>query len=128
MIDPLVVAEVRRLLSLGWSQRKIAKKLYLEVSKGTIGRIANGKRPDYPSGRFSDEGNPDLFGSGPPKRCPHCGALIYGHCVKLMAELMGSKKPPKSNGWSGELNLQLNKRHRRRYRKLRFGPAKKRHN
>lgn len=77
MIEPSVVEEVRRLLAEGkLSQRKIAS--HIGISRATVGAIANGKRPDYKPRPRSDD---DPFQqSGPPKRCPGCGGVVYLPC------------------------------------------------
>ncbi|MEM9187507.1 MAG: helix-turn-helix domain-containing protein [Planctomycetota bacterium] len=73
------VNEVRRLLNEGrLSQRKIAKQL--GVSRGTVNALATGRRGDF--GREPTEARPE---SGPPKRCPTCGMLVYLPCVYCQA-------------------------------------------
>ena len=47
MLSPAQVEEVRRRLARGnISQRQISREL--RISRGTIGAIASGKRPNYP--------------------------------------------------------------------------------
>jgi len=78
MIAPKIVAEVRRLLEeKTHSQRKIAR--LVGVSRGTVGTIALGRRPDYDLRRSlcEDEGDePD----SPPERCPGCGGMVQMPC------------------------------------------------
>lgn len=77
MIEPSVVEEVRRLLAEGkLSQRKIAK--HLGISRATVGAIASGKRPDYQP-RPREEDDPFQI-TGPPRRCPGCGGVVYLPC------------------------------------------------
>ena len=79
MLPLAVVEEIRRLLDEGkLSQRKIAAKL--DVSRGTVGAIVNGKRGLY--GREPDPEQPDLPSlDQPPERCPGCGAMVHKPCV-----------------------------------------------
>jgi hypothetical protein len=76
MIAPALVAEVERLLAEGkLSQRAIAR--LTRISRGTIGCIAAGRRPDYEIlAAADDEEQP----AGPPQRCPGCGGLVYMPC------------------------------------------------
>ena len=60
MLDPAVVARTRHLLGDGQSQREINRRL--PISRGSVHRIATGKRPDYPVRRLP--------------RCPDCGARL----------------------------------------------------
>ncbi|MBX7168449.1 MAG: helix-turn-helix domain-containing protein [Pirellulales bacterium] len=77
MLSPELVLEIRRLLAEGrLSQRKIAKQL--GVSRATVGAIASGKRPDY-APRLPREDEP-LRPTGPPRRCPRCGGMVYLPC------------------------------------------------
>ena len=76
MIPPAIVEEARRLLAGGeLSQRKIAA--LLKISRGTIGAIALGRRPDYPP---PDEADEDPGNLQPPVRCRGCGGLVYAPC------------------------------------------------
>ena len=83
MLPLAVVEEIRRLVEEGvLSQRKIATKL--NVSRGTVGAIANGKRGLY--GSEPDPENPEICSlSLPPERCPGCGALVYMPCILCRA-------------------------------------------
>ena len=79
MIATAVADEIRELLGSGQlSQRKIA--LRVGVSRGTVNAIALGRRPDYPARRGgpSDDFIPP---SGPPRRCPGCGAKVRMPCL-----------------------------------------------
>lgn len=70
------VREVERLLAEGQlSQRKIAR--VVGVSRGVIGLIARGERPDY-SARQQDQA--ELVPLGPIERCPGCGGRVYVPC------------------------------------------------
>jgi hypothetical protein len=74
MISPAKVEEVRRLLAQGnISQRQIARQLSL--SRGVVGSIASGRRPDY-SLRTPQEPLCLL----PAVRCPGCGGFVHPPC------------------------------------------------
>ncbi|MEM8943729.1 MAG: helix-turn-helix transcriptional regulator [Planctomycetota bacterium] len=83
MLPLAVVEEVRRLLDeKKLSQRKIAQKL--QVSRGTVGAIASGKRGIY--GREPSDESPELSCMElPPERCDGCGATVYKPCVLCRA-------------------------------------------
>jgi hypothetical protein len=71
------VIEIRRLLALGQlSQRNIAT--LTGTSRGTVGAIASGTRPEYESrpARQDECGEP----LGPAVRCPGCGGKVYLPC------------------------------------------------
>ena len=71
MLPLAKVQEIKRLLDEGdLSQRRIAKQL--EVSRGVVAAIANGRRGLH--GRESTHRDEDLE-LGPPERCPKCGHL-----------------------------------------------------
>jgi DNA-binding XRE family transcriptional regulator len=74
MATPAKVAEVRQLLAQGnISQRQIAR--FLGISRGTVGAIASGKRPDY-SPKI-----PELpLCLLPPVRCRGCGGYVHPPC------------------------------------------------
>jgi len=78
MIAPGIVDEVVRLLDEGrLSQREIAR--VSGISRGTVGSIAQGKRPRV---RTSDDTFLDPTRPlGPPRRCPGCGGLVYLPCL-----------------------------------------------
>jgi DNA-binding XRE family transcriptional regulator len=120
MIAPSVVHEIKRLLAEGkYSQRRIAR--ITGVSRGTVGAIASGKRPDYET-RARD---PELEleqPTGPPRRCPGCGGLVYlpcrlCHVRKLVAEARIARPPAKREG---PLQLDLSDDHRARYERIRL--------
>ena len=70
MIATEAVAEIRRLLvedRLG--QREIAR--LTGVSRGSVGAIGSGRRPDYESQPDPPDDGPEEP-SGPPARCPGC--------------------------------------------------------
>jgi hypothetical protein len=124
MIAPSVVHEIKRLLAEGkYSQRKIAR--ITGVSRGTVGAIASGKRPDYET-RARD---PELEleqPAGPPRRCPGCGGLVYMPCRlchvrKLVGEARIARPPAKREG---PLRLELSGDHRARYERVRLGRTK----
>jgi len=79
MLPLALVEEIRRLLDEGQlSHRKIAAKL--DVSRGTVGAIASGRRGIYgrePNSEDSSLACQDFA----PERCRHCGAMVYKPCV-----------------------------------------------
>lgn len=118
MLAPSMVAEIRRLLAEDkLSQRKIAR--LSGVSRGTVGAIASGKRPDYGPRPSDDE--PDRP-SGPPQRCATCGGMVYMPC-----RLCALRERPAATGKSLRmdprpdlpLELELRPEHRRRYEQVR---------
>jgi hypothetical protein len=79
MIAPALIAEIKRLLTIGKSsQRKIATQM--SVSRGTVSGIANGTRPDYEARRREREQEESLLPTGPLERCPGCGGMAYMPC------------------------------------------------
>jgi len=120
MLAPALVAEVRRLLAEGrLSYRKIAK--LSGVSRGTIGAIATGRRPDYPPPRAGEEES--LEPSGPPERCPECGGMVYMPC--RLCSMRGATaaeriRPAIPDAEVEELpSLDLKQEHRQRYEQVR---------
>ena len=79
MIALAVEEEIRRLLGEGeLPQRAIARKL--GISRGTVGAIARGKRPDY-TRRSRQETRDSVFVDGPVRRCLTCGARVKMPCL-----------------------------------------------
>jgi len=117
MLDPARVAEVKRLLAEGLSNRKVAART--GVSRQTVNRIASGKRPDY--GPKKPQPGAIVF-SGPARRCPKCGALVYPPCYacRVRSRLASSPRPYRdSPGEAVPLGLALNLEHRARYELIR---------
>jgi hypothetical protein len=119
MIAPQIVSEVRRLLAerkLGY--RKIAE--LTGISRGSVGAIATGRRPDYepqPREEESDEPN------GSPERCPGCGGLSYMPCRLCRVRKAMSQRPrPASRRPQSEcvepLELNLRPEHRARFEEV----------
>lgn len=71
MID---VEAVKQLLSQGWNQRSIARKL--NIARGTVSAIAHNKykKPRQPK-------PPEFWQPGPLARCKTCGGLVYMPCL-----------------------------------------------
>ncbi len=120
MIPPETVRETRRLLAEGkLSQRKIAK--LLRISRGTVGGIASGKRTDYIRRPTNDD--EPIRPSGPPKRCPDCGHMVYMPCRICRAR---SERDRRRSGpvrrlfalLDEPLGLNLREEHQRRYEKV----------
>ena len=124
MIAPSVVNQIKRLLAEGkYSQRKIARMT--AVSRGTVGAIASGKRPDYQA-RARERAEEFPQPTGPPRRCPGCGGLVYMPCRlchvrKLVAESRVARPPARPEE---RLRLQLSEGHRARYERVRLRRAK----
>lgn len=122
MIAPAVVQEVRRLLAKGnLSQRKIAG--LTGISRGTVGAIAAGKRPDHESlGRAAKDEFPEP--AGPLQRCPGCGGMVYMPCRLCHARALKarSSRPP-IPAWLVQLDeplgLDLREDDRARYEQIR---------
>lgn len=117
MIAPEIVADVRRLLAEGThSQRKIAR--LTGISRGTVGAIASGRRPDYNN---FDNGNLEEP-SGPPKRCPGCGGKVYMPCLLCRARKESAENPRGSARGSVvapvRVSLELRPEHHARYRQV----------
>ena len=90
MIASPVVDEIKRLLSDGeLSQRKIA--LRIGVSRGTVGSIAGGKRPDYEARRRLREDR-FIMPAGPPLRCPGCGGMAQMPCLACHVRTLANGK------------------------------------
>jgi len=122
MLAQEVVHRIERLLADGrLSQRKIAR--LVGVSRGTVGVIAGGRRPDYEALRRRRQEEEGPRPVGPPRRCPGCGAMVTSDC--LACELRHSGPAPRRprRGDSFELGeaaaLELRGEHRRRYERLR---------
>ncbi len=116
MVDPQLVVEVKRKLEQGLKQRQIARDL--PISRGTIGRIANGTRPDYEAAeRYELEAG----ASGPPVRCPECGAkVVITPCraCKIHQVLKRGGLAVSRYGPGGSLALDLTEEERRRYEEI----------
>jgi len=122
MIAPQMIDEVRRLLAEGrLSQRQIARAT--NVSRGTVGAIAAGRRPDYRSSRRAVDEEP-LQPTGPPRRCPGCGGMVYLPCRlcrarRQKAKAAKSPRPLRPFATEEPLTLNLKEEHRLRYEEVR---------
>jgi len=109
MLAPQVVAEIKRFLAEGtWSQRKIAR--HLSVSRGIVGAIANGKRPERRKTRYV--GLDFVPPTGAPERCPRCGALVIRPCVACQLDWLSlpEEAPPFMETRPQDLLLRESKR------------------
>ena len=122
MIALRVVDEVRRLLAEGkLSQRKVAK--VLGISRGTVGVIASGRRPDYEAlrrARAEKEATPP---AGLPRRCPGCGGMVAMPCIAC-STLATGKVPGfltlhNRLSYDEPLRINLRPEHRKRYEEVR---------
>ncbi len=123
MIAPEVIQQVRCLLAEGkLSQRAVARRT--RVSRGTVGAIAAGKRPDYrrrPPVR-NEAATPRP--AGPTRRCPGCGGMVQMPCRtcgtrKAMADLPGPPAWLRLGQLDEPLGLDLRGEHRARYEEIR---------
>ncbi len=123
MIAPEIVEEVRRLLAQSQhGQRRIARML--GISRGTVGAIATGKRPDHEARRRKREAEGLPQPAGPPRRCPGCGGMVYLPCRacavrKAAAE---SSRPPAFRRFpqlDEPLGLDLRDADQKRYQRVR---------
>ena len=93
MLHAWRVAEIRRMLAQGeLSQRKIAEQT--GVSRGTVGAIALGRRPEYQD-RRQDAGGDFEPPGGPLRRCPGCGGMVLMPC--LLCHVRGLKQRQRVN-------------------------------
>jgi transcriptional regulator with XRE-family HTH domain len=120
MLSNHVVHMIRELLEAGFSQRQV-EKLTL-VSRGRIADIALGRRPDYEQIRRQRE-NEARGPSGAPRRCPHCGSLVYLPCVGCRARraraAWHAAGRPRREERGGPVRLELDNQHRQRYERIR---------
>ena len=120
MIAEKIVADVRRLLDEGThSQRKIAQ--LAGISRGSVGAIASGKRPDYETPPEED----DEESTGPPERCQNCGGMAYMPCRlcrtrKTIAKSRRSTSRQKTIDTIEPPVLNLRPEHRARYEEVRM--------
>ena len=118
MIDPAVVKEIERLLGeKKLSQRKIAK--LTGVSRGTIGAIAAGKRPNYEQLR-RERADTLPRPAGPPRRCPRCGAMVQLPCMACHIRHLtrSGQGIPRFTNPESLLELELRGKHRTRYEEV----------
>ncbi len=124
MLALSMVAEIRRLLAEDkLSQRKIAK--LTGISRGTVGAIARGRRPDYePQPKTEDEFDRP---SGPPQQCATCGGMVYMPCrlCALRKQLAATGKSRRGDTQAElPLGMELRPQHQRRYEEVRAARAK----
>jgi transcriptional regulator with XRE-family HTH domain len=90
MIRSSVVEEIQCLLRAGrLSQRKIARRV--GVSRGTVGAIAQQRRPDYEARRRQQEAEFESP-AGPAIRCPDCGAMTQMPCLACRVRALLEKQ------------------------------------
>ncbi len=78
VLSPATVDAIKRHLAEGASQRWTAGEV--EVSRGTVNAIAQGKRPDHQNKIVAPDG-PIVAPSGPLDRCPTCGGMVRMPCL-----------------------------------------------
>ncbi len=105
MLETEKVTEIKRLLSLGLSQRQIARKV--GVSRAVIQRIAAGKRKDIvPKTKEPWE----AAATGKIGRCPVCGANVKLPCLYCIVRKLA--KPDIETKTMLDIELQLKPKHR----------------
>ncbi len=120
MLAPSLVKRIRDLLAEGkWSQRKIAREL--GTSRGTVGAIAAGHRPDYSR---PTKQKPPIRPIGPPERCPGCGGIVYMPCRTCLVRETVTRQSiaarrQRSFQPEDPLQLELCGDHRGRYEQVR---------
>jgi hypothetical protein len=122
MIASERVAKIRWLLQQGrLSHRKIARRT--GVSRGSVWRIASGKRPDYEKLRRPWD---ELWEKvpGPPVRCTGCGGMVYMPCWlchvrKLITEDTHLRQNLLVTAIGQPLGVRLGPEHRARYEEVR---------
>ena len=113
---------IRRLLAEGLSYRAIREMT--GVSRGAIGRIARGERPDYEAlGRAKQEKKEGLKRTPRPIRCPGCGYRVYPPCriCRVRKALADGKLREvfREVGLEEPLGLELRPEHQKRYEEVR---------
>ncbi len=110
MLDPDLVREVKRLLAEGkLTQRAIVRRL--PISRGSVGNIATGKRPDYESLRLAKQTQEAEWKStGVKVRCRCCH-------LRRGLKLAGVEMFRRPDG-AFELKLELQPEDLERYEKV----------
>jgi len=122
MIAPNVVKEVQRLLAEGkLSQRAIAKAT--RVSRGTVGAIASGNRPDYDRVQRPRTDEEPSRPEGPLRRCPGCGGMVYLPCRACQVQEIRDRRSGRFiSRWSAlleePLGFDFRGEHRVRYEEV----------
>ncbi len=90
MLATELVERIRALLDDGrMSQRGIARAL--RVSRGTVGAIALGRRPD-PAARPGGQPPGLVLPAGPAERCPGCGGMVQMPCLACRLRALRRKR------------------------------------
>lgn len=94
MIHPERVQMVRQLLQeKKYSQRAISR--IAGVSRGSVGAIAAGRRPEYaPPGPNADDDS--WKPTGPILRCPRCGGRVFAPCRLCHVRDQAERREPRS--------------------------------
>jgi transcriptional regulator with XRE-family HTH domain len=125
MIAPKVVAEVRRLLA----EKKLSRRQIAQltgISRGSVGAIASGKRPDYEllyapgAGEWEEP-------TGAPRRCSGCGGMVSMPCLLCRVRKATAARPrsaPRRETVEMEqpLELDLRPEHHARFEEMRAWP------
>jgi hypothetical protein len=85
MISDSLVAEIRRLLAAGHTQREVARTV--GVARNTVSTIAASQRPDRAT---VNETELSSLPRTQARRCTTCGGMVYPPCklCKLRASLV----------------------------------------
>jgi hypothetical protein len=70
--------KIEALLAMGFSYPKIAAAV--GVCRGTVGSVANGRRPKRSDERTDEKRVPILPPAGAAQRCRHCGRKVRQPC------------------------------------------------
>lgn len=85
-----LVSQVRELLATGLNQRVVSQMT--GVSRGSVGKIAAGKYPDYARIR-KDREEKRLPGTGPVEWCGKCRRFVAMSCVECAARKARAETP-----------------------------------
>lgn len=122
MLASALVEQVQRLLDENvLSQRKIARSL--DVSRGTVARIAAGQRPDYDALQRARQSQTSPLPAGPLERCPGCGGMVFMPCLLCRVEAIRAESPRTSKlrlrtRPAEPLGLNLKEKDRARYEEV----------
>jgi hypothetical protein len=122
MLTVRQVAEVRRLLLAGRSQREVHRLTHM--ARDAIAGIAHDRRPDYEAIRQAKREELRTRTTGPKTRCPGCGHLVHFPChVCRTRRWQFLSLPWDRSGPLPELEeplgLELAPQHQRRYEQVR---------
>lgn len=115
MLPAEKINEVKRLLSLGLSQREVERRS--GVSRAVVQRVASGKRKD----RVVKPPEPwEVDWTGEVGKCPECNAKVMLPCMACIIRNIpaGASHATRGDGGSFEPGLDLDEEHRARYEQV----------